>query len=331
MSPGDLGNVLCGLPPIQDPNVLVGTDTRDDAAVYRLDDETAVVQSVDVFTPVVDDPYTFGQVAAANALSDVYAMGARPILALSIIGFPVDKLPISDMSLILRGGIDKAREAGIEIVGGHSLEDNEPKYGLCVTGVVHPDRIVRNSRATPGDVLILTKPLGSGVLAHTIKKGSATEEEVRKVVEVMTQLNRDASEAMVEVGVSACTDVTGFGLLGHLAEMVEGSGVSARIRACRVPVLESVRARVREGILPGGTRKNLEFYGQHLDWAEDVEETDRLVLADAQTSGGLLIAVPKERSDDLQEGLAGRGVTVRAEIGEILPSKDEPRIFVVRD
>ena len=311
--------------------MLVGTDTRDDAAVYRLDDETAVVQSVDVFTPVVDDPYTFGQVAAANSLSDVYAMGARPIVALSIIGFPVDKLPISDMSLILRGGIDKAREAGIEVVGGHSLEDNEPKYGLCVTGVVHPDRIVHNSRATPGDVLILTKPLGSGVLAHAVKKGCATEEEVKEVVEVMTQLNRDASEVMVEVGSSACTDVTGFGLLGHLAEMVQGSGVSARIRVCHVPVLGSVRARVREGILPGGTRKNLEHYGPLVEWAEDVDETDRLVLADAQTSGGLLIAVPKERSRDLQNRLASRGLRVLGEIGEILPSGGEPRIFVVRE
>ena len=331
MSPGDLGKVLCGLPPIKDPNVLVGTELRDDAAVYRLDDEIAVVQSVDVFTPVVDDPYTFGQVAAANSLSDVYAMGARPILALSIIGFPVDKLPLSDMGLILRGGIDKATEAGIEIVGGHSLEDNEPKYGLCVTGVVHPDRIVRNSRAGPGDVLILTKPLGSGVLAHAIKKGRATEDEVKEVVEVMTQLNRDASEAMVEVGVSACTDVTGFGLLGHLAEMVQGSGVSARIRINHVPVLESVRARVREGILPAGTRKNLEFYGPHVDWAEGVEETDRLVLSDAQTSGGLLISVAKERSEDLLNGLAGRGLKVCAEIGEILPSEDRSRILVVKE
>jgi selenide,water dikinase len=311
--------------------VLVGTELRDDAAVYRLDDETAVVQSVDVFTPVVDDPYTFGQVAAANSLSDIYAMGARPILALSIIGFPVDKLPISDMGLILRGGIDKATEAGIEVVGGHSLEDNEPKYGLCVTGLVHPDRIVRNSCARAGDVLILTKPLGSGVLAHTIKKGRATKEEVQKVVEVMTQLNREASEAMVEVGASACTDITGFGLLGHLTEMVQGSGVSARIRINHVPVLGGVRARVREGIFPGGTRKNLEFYGSHVDWAEDVEETDRLVLADAQTSGGLLISVAKERSEDLLNGLAGRGLTVRAEIGEILPAEDASRILVVKE
>ena len=328
MSPGDLGDVLCGLPPIEDPKVLVGTSTRDDAAVYRLDEDIALVQSVDVFTPVVDDPYTFGLVAAANALSDIYAMGARPILALSLIGFPVGKLPLSDMRAILKGGIDKAREAGIEVVGGHSLEDNEPKYGLCVTGLVHPDRILRNSTARPGDLLILTKPLGSGVLAHAIKKGRATEEEIKEVVDVMTRLNRDASEAMVEVGVSACTDVTGFGLLGHLIEMVQGSGVSARIRASRVPVLGSVRARIREGIYPGGTEKNLEFFGRHVDWAADVEETDRWVLADAQTSGGLLISVPREQAGDLKARLESRGVMTCAEIGEVVPCGDEPRVDV---
>jgi selenide,water dikinase len=303
--------------------------TRDDAAVYLLDDETAVVQSVDVFTPVVDDPYTFGRVAAANSLSDIYAMGARPILALSIIGFPVDKLPITDMSLILRGGIDKAREAGIEVVGGHSLEDNEPKYGLCVTGLVHPDRIIRNSSARPGDVLILTKPLGSGVLTHAIKKGRASEQEAREVVRVMEQLNRDASEAMIEVGASACKDITGFGLLGHLTEMVQASGLSARIRAFQVPVMDSVRARIAEGICPGGTRKNLEFYGKHVEWVDEVEETDRLILADAQTSGGLLISVEKGLAEALKQALGRRGVETCAEIGEILPAKEESRIEVV--
>jgi len=331
VSPGDLGNVLCGLPPIRDPKVIVGTSTRDDAAVYRLDEETALVQSVDVFTPVVDDPYTFGRVAAANSLSDIYAMGARPIMALSVIGFPVDKLPMSDMGEILRGGIDKAREAGIDVVGGHSLEDNEPKYGLCVTGVVHPDRILRNSSARPGDVLILTKPLGSGVVAHAIKKGRASEAEVREVVEVMTRLNRDACEAMVEVGVSACTDVTGFGLLGHLMAMVQGAGHSARILASRVPVLGSVRSLVREGVCPGGTRKNLDFYGVHVDWEEEVDGVDRLVLADAQTSGGLLIAVPAERAEALKKGLEIRGVETRAQIGEIVPSTDEPRVYIARE
>ncbi len=328
MSPGDLGDVLGGLPPIEDPRILVGTKTRDDAAVYRLDDETALVQSVDVFTPVVDDPYTFGQVAAANSLSDIYAMGARPILALSVIGFPVGKLPLSDMQQILRGGIDKAREAGIEIAGGHSLEDNEPKYGLCVTGVVHPDRVFRNSSARPGDVLILTKPLGSGVLGHAIKQGVASEEEIREVVEVMARLNRDACGAMIEIGASACTDVTGFGLIGHLVGMVRESGVSGRISAALVPVLASVRRRVQEGIFPGGTRKNLEFFGKHVDWAEDVGEVDRLILADAQTSGGLLISVPKQRAADLKRALDLRGVETHPEIGEILPAEEEPRLSV---
>lgn len=322
--------MLSGLPRIQDPKVLVGNDTRDDAAVYRLDRDTALVQSVDVFTPVVDDPHTFGQVAAANSLSDIYAMGARPVLALSIIGFPVDKLPIEEMGQILRGGIDKAKEAGIEIVGGHSLEDNEPKYGLCVTGVVHPDRIFRNSSAKPGDVLILTKPLGSGVLTHAIKKGRVTAEEVEEVVGLMTELNRNASEAMVEVGASACTDVTGFGLLGHLAQMVQASGVSARIRVGLVPVLGSVRARIREGIYPGGTRKNLEFFGTLVDWAEGLEDADRLMLSDAQTSGGLLIAVPKDLAKDLHRALRARGLKTVAEIGEILPLGQGPRIVAVK-
>lgn len=331
MSPGDLGDVLCGLTPIEDPKVLVGTSTRDDAAVYLLDDETALVQSVDVFTPVVDDPYTFGQVAAANSLSDIYAMGARPILALSVIGFPVDKLPLSDMRAILQGGIDKAREAGIEVAGGHSLEDNEPKYGLCVTGVVRPDRIIRNSSARPGDVLILTKPLGIGVLTHAIKKGRATAGEIEAVVDCMTRLNRVAAEVMVEVGASACTDVTGYGLLGHLVEMVQGSAVSARLRVSRLPVLSGVREHVRQGIYPGGTRKNLEFYGRYVEWEEGVDEVDRLIMADAQTSGGLLISVPRDRAEALKKGLEDRGVTPVAEIGEIGPVGTEPGVHVSSD
>ncbi len=311
--------------------MLVGTSTRDDAAVYLLDDQTALVQSVDVFTPVVDDPYTFGQVAAANSLSDIYAMGARPILALSVIGFPVDKLPLSDMRAILQGGVDKAREAGIEVAGGHSLEDNEPKYGLCVTGLVRPDRILRNSSARPGDLLILTKPLGSGVITHAIKKGKATAEEIEAVVDCMTRLNRVASEAMVEVGVSACTDVTGYGLLGHLIEMVQGSAVSARLRVSRLPVLSGVREHVRRGIYPGGTRKNLEFFGRYVEWEEGVDEQDRLIMADAQTSGGLLIAVPRERAEAMKKVLEDRGVTPCAEIGEILPVGREPGIHVSDD
>ena len=330
MSPGDLGQVLCELPPIRDPNVLVGPSTHDDAAVYRLSDDTALVQSVDVFTPVVDDPYTFGQVAAANALSDIYAMGARPIVALSLIGFPVGKLPLSDMSLILRGGSDKAREAGIDIAGGHSLDDSEPKFGLFVTGVVHPDRVISNAGAKPGDLLFLTKPLGIGVLTHSIKKGLLRPEELDRVVAVMCRLNRDASEAMVGVGVSACTDVTGFGLLGHLLEMLEASGVSARLRVSQIPVLAGVRKRVKDGVYPGGTKKNLEFYSPRVEWAKEVGDVDRLVLADAQTSGGLLIAVARERADKLRESLEGKGVAPVEVIGEVLAGS-AGRIEVISD
>ncbi len=318
MSPGDLGPVLGELPVIQDPNVLVGTGTRDDAAVYRLNDDVALVQSVDVFTPVVDDPFTFGQVAAANALSDIYAMGAQPLVAVSVIGFPVGKLPMSEMALILKGGIEKAREAGVEVAGGHSLDDAEPKYGLCVTGLVHPQRVVTNAGARPGDVLFLTKPLGIGVLTHALKKDLLSSEELGEVVGVMTRLNREAGEAMVEVGVSACTDITGFGLLGHLMEMVEASGVSARLELSRIPVLPGVRDRVGKGVYPGGTRKNLDFYSSWVSWSGDIGEIDRVILADAQTSGGLLVSVPKERAGALRSALAARGVEPREEIGEIM-------------
>ena len=318
MSPVDLGQVLGELSPIEDPNVLVGSNTRDDAAVYRLSADIALVQTVDLITPVVDDPYVFGQVAAANSISDIYAMGARPIMALSIIAFPTEKVPLSDMVLILKGGTDKAREAGIDIVGGHSLDDNEPKYGLCVTGVVHPDKICRNSTARPGDILVLTKPLGTGILTTAIKKGRLDAGHAREVVEVMTQLNRAASEAMVKVGATGCTDVTGFGLLGHLIEMLEGAGVSARIRLSTVPLMEGVRELVQEGIYPGGTRKNLDFYSPKVLWAEGIDEVDRLILSDAQTSGGLLIAVPRARVEALKGAMEEQGVATRAVIGEIL-------------
>lgn len=317
------------MPPVEDPNVLVGPRTWDDAAVYRLRDDLALVQSVDVFTPVVDDPYTFGMVAAANALSDIYAMGARPLMAVAVIGFPVGKLPLSDMGLICKGGVDKAREAGIEIVGGHSLDDGEPKYGLCVTGLVHPDRVVTNAAARPGDLLLLTKPLGIGILTHCIKKGLLDAAGVDRVVEVMVRLNRAAAEAMVAVGVSACTDVTGFGLVGHLLEMLEASEVSGRIFWDRVPVLDGAQERVRAGVFPGGSKKNLDFFSCRIDWQDGVEPDQRLILADAQTSGGLLMAVPGERVEALQAELTRRGVETRAVIGEILAGRPS-RLEVVK-
>ncbi len=309
--------------------MLVGFHTGDDAAVYRLDGNTALVQTVDVITPVVDDPYIYGQVAAANALSDIYAMGARPLMALSVVGLPPDRLSQSDMVLILKGGIDKAKEAGIDIVGGHSFDDTEPKFGLCVTGVVHPERVYRNASAKPGDSLILTKPLGVGVLTTAIKKGRLGEKETNQLVDVMLKLNRAACEAMIEAGASACTDITGFGLLNHLLGMLRESGVAGRIRISEVPVMKGVRELIREGAYPGGTRKNLDFASPKVDWAEGIEEVDRLVLADAQTSGGLLISVAADRVKVLKEALEKQGVSTRAEIGEIIQGGKSGRLEVI--
>ena len=308
------------MPEIDDPNVLVGINTGDDAAVYRLRDDLALVYTVDYFTPILDDPYEFGQVAAANSLSDVYAMGGRPLMALSIVGFPATTQPLSALSEILRGGADKAREAGIHIVGGHSIEDPEPKYGLAVVGTVHPDRVCRNVGARPGDRLVLTKPIGTGLLTTAVKhrRRSITRAIHQELLASMTLLNKAAAEAMTEVGANACTDVTGFGLLGHLAGMIKGSGVDANVFASQVPLLSGALALARKGMSPGGTDRNLEYFGPGIEWAAGVTEETRLILADPQTSGGLLIAVPSEKSEQLLQTLAQRGVRTRSVVGEIV-------------
>ncbi len=309
------------LPPIADPNVLVGTDLPDDAAVYRLSPDRALVATVDYFTPIVDDPYDFGRIAAANALSDVYAMGARPLFALSIVGFPKDTLPLTVLGEILRGGADKAADAGIFVVGGHSIDDPEPKYGLVAIGEAHPERIVKKSGARPGDRLVLTKPLGIGIISTGIKRSKVGQEVIRQAVDVMTTLNAGAAEAMTSVGPSAGTDVTGFGLLGHLSEMVTQSGVGARVYLDRVPVLPAAWDLAREGVVPGGTRRNHAFFSGRVTWADGVDETEQLVLADAQTSGGLLIAVPAERAEALKAALVAKGTLAAAEIGEVTPGE----------
>ncbi len=313
-----MAQVLGQLPPITDPNVLVGYNTSDDAAVYQLTPELATVQTVDMFPPVVDDAYHYGAIAAANSLSDVYAMGARPLTALNIICFPGSTLSMDVLAQILKGSSDKIAEAGVSLVGGHTLEDPEPKYGLCVMGVVHPDKIVTNSGARPGDVLVLTKPLGIGILTTAHKAGLVSEDIVARMVEVMERLNRDAAEAMVEVGVNACTDITGFGLMGHLHEMVHGSKVIARVLASKVPVMTEAWPLVEERIVPGGTYANMEYLKDNLRWNEGVSPEARIVLCDAQTSGGLLISVPAEKSQALLDALAARRVQDVAVIGEIL-------------
>jgi selenide,water dikinase len=308
------------LPPFADPNLLVGPETCDDAAVYRLAPDLALVLTVDYFTPIVDDPHAFGQIAAANALSDVYAMGGRPVAMLSIVGFPRDKLPMAVLGEMLRGGAEKAREAGVGVVGGHSIDDAEPKIGYAVVGTIHPDRVWRNVGARPGDALVLTKPIGTGIVSTAIKQGKAPPAAVAEATRVMAALNRDAAEAARAVVVHAVTDVTGFGLLGHLREMTVGSKVRARIRASRVPLLPDVPALAAAGFVPGGTRRNLQAVTDVVRWDPAIPEALRTVLGDAQTSGGLLVATPD--GEALLRELAARGHPAAACIGEVVA--DDP-------
>ena len=271
---------------------------------------------MDYITPIVDDPFAFGAIAAANALSDLYAMGARPVLALNLVGYPVKTLPLGVMAEILRGGQAKLAEAGVALGGGHSIEDLEPKYGLAVTGLVHPDRLITNAGALPGDQLVLTKPLGTGILTTGIDRQLLAPATVERVTQLMAQLNQAASEAMLEVGVHACTDVSGFGLIGHLHQMALASGVAARLSLAAVPVLPETWDLARQDCVPDGTRNNLNDLGDQVEWARAVSAAAHLVLADAQTSGGLLIAAPRPRARRLLKALAKRGVT-GAEIGEL--------------
>lgn len=275
------------------------------------------MQSVDYFTPVVDNPYDFGQVAAANSLSDIYAMGARPLFALNLVGFPMKRFPFSMLAEILKGGMKKCAEAGIVIAGGHTVVDEEPKYGLCVTGVVAPEGVVKNSTAKPGDALILTKPLGTGIITTGIKAEMVVEETIEKVTGLMATLNKRASEVMVEVGVNACTDVTGFGLMGHLQEMVAASGVAARVYASRVPVMDEVWPLIKAECVPAGSEANKKFADEFAQWHGDIEDSVRLALCDAQTSGGLLIATPAEKAEQMLFTLREAGVDSATLIGEI--------------
>jgi cysteine desulfurase len=326
LRPQLLEAVLKRLPAPSDPAILVGTATSDDAAVYRLDERTAIVQTVDFFTPIVDDPFQFGAIAAANALSDIYAMGGTPRFALNIVAFPSNRLPVEVLEEILRGAQAKADEAGIAIVGGHTVDDTEPKFGMTVTGVIDPAKIVTNSGARAGDVLVLTKPLGTGILATAMKRGLLDEAQAGRLVETMAALNRAAAEAMGAVGANACTDVTGFGLLGHLLEMLRGSHAAARLAAGRVPLLPGALEMAAAGVVPGGTLDNRAFTEPSLRYDEVVPEVTRLILNDAQTSGGLLISVPGERAEALLAALAAGGVEGTA-IGEVVPERT-PRIVV---
>lgn len=295
----------------------MGAAASDDAAVYRLGDDLALVATLDFITPVVEDPEAFGAVAATNAISDIYAMGGRPIFALNVVNFPRGALPLHYLELILQGGSAKATEAGIPILGGHSVDDPELKYGMVVLGTIHPDRIIRNAGAQVGDQLVLTKPLGIGVITTAIKAQVADDAIVARALQSMTMLNRDAATAMLKVDAHAATDVTGFGLLGHLAEMVKGSGVGARIWARQVPFIAGARELAERGIMPGGSRRNLESVSPIVTFAPSLSELDHLMLADAQTSGGLLISVAPERLDELLGLLREANTLAASVVGEI--------------
>lgn len=312
--------MLRQIPPVSDPNVLVSGASLDDAAVYRVTSDLALVQTVDIFTPVVDDPYDYGRIAAANSLSDIYAMGATPMFALSVLCFPRSALPMTIAEAILKGGVDVCRAAGIEILGGHSLDDSEPKFGLVVTGRVHPDKVITNAGARIGDVLVLTKPIGSGILTTALKRGHLAAGEIDGAVAVMAELNATAAQVMVSVGVHGATDVTGYGLLGHLREVIDASGVGARLDSERVPLIPGALTHLRAGVCPGGTKRNFDYLSDCVVFGDNVSEALQLLLADAQTSGGLLIAVAPQKADTLLSALHRAGVAAACPIGEITPT-----------
>ncbi len=308
--------MLGQLPPIMDPNVLVGSSNADDAGVYRVSDESAAVLTVDFFTPIVDDPYMFGAIAAANSLSDVYAMGARPVVSLNVAMFPGDPDFFPVLKQIIQGGIDKMAEAGVPIIGGHTIKDKEPKFGYTVMGLVHPDRILDNSKARAGDAIVLTKPIGTGIISTGIKSGRVGQDVIDEFTRSMAALNRRASEIMVQVGVSTATDITGFGLLGHLNEVLSASRVKANIYAGRVPFFSEAEKLVAQNVVPGGTMANLKNYESFVKWAGDVSEVHKILLNDAQTSGGLLIFAPREKLGTLSRLLEKEDI-LAAHIGDV--------------
>ena len=312
------------LPPVSDPNVLVDISTADDAGVYKMTDDMALVQTVDVITPLVDDPYHFGRIAAANSLSDVYAMGGKPLTALNIAGFPAKVLELEVMAEIIKGATDKTQEVGCPIVGGHTISDDELKYGLAVTGTVHPDRIITNSNSQPGDKLILTKPLGMGILTTALKAGKLSEETIEKIITIMARLNKIPAELMVAFKAHAATDISGFGLFGHAWEMARASNVSMQLYADLIPYLPEAMLKTKEaGYISGGSRNNKKFLQDFVTFSENIDEHEQMIFFDAQTSGGLLISTPAEAADDFLVSLHESGVEDAVIIGEVTARQPE--------
>ena len=307
-----LGNLKVDL-----PENTIGFESSEDCAVSPLDENHFLIQSVDFFTPIVDDPYTFGQIAAANSLSDIYAMGGMPLHALNIAEFPSDDLPLEILTEIMQGGLEITKQANIPILGGHTIKDTVPKYGLVVTGRVEKENLTLNSTAKAGDVLILTKPLGSGIIATAIKKDKAPKSIMEEAVNVMTKLNHGAAIAMNAVGVNACTDITGYGLLGHLLEMCKGSNVSVTLEFNEIPLIQGVYELAQKGFIPGGTKHNLDHVSSQVNFSKNISQEQQYILADAQTSGGLLISVAKEKAEDLQKTLTENNTLSSAVVGHV--------------
>jgi selenide,water dikinase len=302
-------------------------ESLDDAGVYKLNNNLAIIQTIDFFTPIVDDPYDFGQITVANALSDIYAMGGKPLTAMNIVCFPTSKMNISILKDILKGGIDKMKEAGVTLVGGHSIDDAELKYGLSVTGTVHPERLVTNSGAKTGDKLILTKPLGTGIISTALKAGKASKETAAKVTKYMAALNKKASELMQEAGAHACTDITGFGLLGHVCQIAHNSHVGIKINSSSVPIFAEVEQFARAGLCPGGLHRNREFYGKMVEFSKQIPDYIQDILFDPQTSGGLLIVLAPEAAELLIKKLHKAGVQDAVIIGEAI-SKPKGKLLI---
>jgi selenide,water dikinase len=303
--------------------VIVGLERADDAGVYKISEDLALIQTVDFFTPIVDDPYWFGQIAAANALSDIYAMGGEPKTAMNLVGFPIKQMDLSILRKILAGGLGKMKEAGVALVGGHSIEDDELKYGLSVTGFVHPKKVLTKRGMKPGDRLVLTKPLGTGVINTAIKGGLASKDVIDKVIRLMATLNRDAATVMARFPIHACTDVTGFGLLGHLAEMVVGTGYGVVLRTADIPILPEAIEYAGYGLLPAGAFKNREFRAALVEFSTGIDPLIPDLLFDPQTSGGLLICIDEENADRLLEGLVKKNATESKIIGEVVAEPKE--------
>lgn len=317
---------MCGLAFPTDSNVIIGLERPDDAAVYRISDDLALIQTVDFFTPIVDDPYGFGQIAAANALSDIYAMGGVPKTAMSLVAFPLQQMDIEILRQIMQGGMDKMKEAKVVIVGGHSVEDDELKYGFSVTGFIHPDRVLTKQNLQIGDKLVLTKPLGTGIINTAVKGGLASDESIEFVTRLMITLNKDANTVMERHQVHACTDITGFGLLGHLVEMVGNNKCGLELEAPRIPVMPAAQEYAAMGLVPAGAYKNREFYEPAINMSPSIDRSFADVLYDPQTSGGLLICVDLEDSAALLEDLKTKGVDQAAVIGEVV---SEPKGKIV--